>query len=49
MNLGEIDENGQMKIVENVKQLYEIWEDIKEDDIGENPKTDNDKTETENM
>ena len=31
-----MDENGQLRIVENVKQLYGIWEDIKEDDMGEN-------------
>ena len=35
MNLGEMDENGQLNIAENVKQLYDIWEDIQEDDLGE--------------
>ena len=39
MNLGEMDENGQLKVVENVRQLYKIWEDIKEDDMGENSQT----------
>ena len=29
MNLGEMNENGQLKIVENVKELYDIWNDIK--------------------
>ena len=45
MNLGEMDENGQLKIAENVRQLYDIWEDIKEDDLGENFQTDKDLTE----
>ena len=44
MNLGEMDENGQLKIVENVKQLYDIWEDIKEDDKRENSQPDKDIT-----
>ena len=44
MNLGEMDENDQLRIVENVKQLYDIWEDIKEDDIRENSQTDKDMT-----
>ena len=41
MNLGEMDENGQLRIVENVKKLYDIWEGIKEDDMRENSQTDN--------
>ena len=45
MNLGEMDENGQLKIAENVKQLYDIWEDIKEDDMRESSQTDKDMTE----
>ena len=45
MNLDEIDENGQLKIAENVRQLDDIWEDIKEDDLGENSQTDKDLTE----
>ena len=45
MNLGEMDENGQLKIAENVRQLYDIWEDIKEDDMRENSQTDKDMTE----
>ena len=44
MNLGEMDENGQLRIWENVKQLYDIWEDIKEDDMRENSQTDKDMT-----
>ena len=39
MYLGEMDENGQLRIVENVKQLYEIWDDIKEDDMRESSQT----------
>ena len=35
MNLGEMNENGQLKIVENVNELYNIWKDIEEDDIKE--------------
>ena len=45
MNLGEMDENGQLKIAENVRQLYDIWEDIKEDDMRQNSQTDKDMTE----
>ena len=44
MNLGEMDGNGQLKIVENVKQLYEIWEHVKEDDMRENSQNNNDMT-----
>ena len=44
MNLGEMDENGQLKIVENVKQLYDIWEHVKEDDMRESSQNDNDIT-----
>ena len=40
MNLGEINENGQLKIVENVNELYDIWKDIKEDEIKESFQTD---------
>ena len=40
MNLGEMDENGQLRIVENVKQLYDIWEHVKEDDQRENSQND---------
>ena len=35
MNLGEIGENGKLKIVQNVNELYDIWQELKED---ENPK-----------
>ena len=31
MNLGELDENGQLKIVQNVNELYEKWNELKED------------------
>ena len=44
MNLGEMDENGQLRIVENVKQLYDIWDNIKEDDMRENSHIDKDIT-----
>ena len=44
MNLGEMDENGQLRIVENSKQLYDIWDDIQEDDMRENSQTDKDMT-----
>ena len=27
-----MDENGQLKIIENVRQLYDTWKDIEEDD-----------------
>ena len=30
MYLGEIGENGQLKIVQNVNELYNIWKDLKE-------------------
>ena len=33
MNLGEIGEDGQLKIVQNVKALYDIWNELKEDEI----------------
>ena len=33
MNLGEIGKDGQLKIVENVNELYDIWNEIKEDKI----------------
>ena len=45
MNLGEIDENSQLKMAENVRQLYDIWEDIKEDEMKEDSQTDKDMTE----
>ena len=32
MNLGEIGENGQQKIVQNVNELYEIWQDLMKDE-----------------
>ena len=28
-----MDENGQLKIVQNVKELYEVWNELKEDEI----------------
>ena len=44
MNLGEMDENGQLKIIENVRQLYDTWKDIEEDEMRENSQTDKDMT-----
>ena len=32
MNLGKIGENGQLKIVQNVNELYDIWQELKEDE-----------------
>ena len=32
MNLGEIGENGQLKIVKNVNELHDVWHDLKEDE-----------------
>ena len=32
MNLGEIGENGMLKIVQNVNELYDIWQELKEDE-----------------
>ena len=32
MNLGEIGENGKLKIVQNVNELYDIWQELKEDE-----------------
>ena len=33
MNLGELGKNGQLKIVENINDLYDIWNDLKEDEL----------------
>ena len=33
MNLGEIGETGKLKIVQNVNELYDIWQDLKEDEL----------------
>ena len=33
MNLGEIGKDGQLKIVENVNELYDIWNELKEDEL----------------
>ena len=33
MNLGEIGKDGQLKIVENVNELYDIWNGLKEDEL----------------
>ena len=35
-----MDENDQLKIVENVNELYDIWNDIKEDELKEPSDTD---------
>ena len=48
MNLGELAENGQLKIVENVNELYDIWDDIKEDELLKEP-SENDQDMTLNM
>ena len=32
MNLGEMGENGRLKIVQNVNELYDIWQELKEDE-----------------
>ena len=32
MNLGETEENGKLKIVQNVNELYDIWQELKEDE-----------------
>ena len=32
MSLGEIGENGMLKIVQNVNELYDIWQELKEDE-----------------
>ena len=42
MNLGEMDETGQLKLVENVNELYDIWKDIKEDELEKSTQTDKD-------
>ena len=44
MNLGEINDNGQLKIVETVNELYDIWNDIKEDEPKESSQTDKEMT-----
>ena len=46
MNLGEIGENSQLKIVQNVNELYDIWQDLKEDEQPkENSQKDKEKSE----
>ena len=32
MNLGEIGENGKLKVVQNVNELYDIWQELEEDE-----------------
>ena len=39
-----MNENGQLKIMENVNELYDIWNDIKEDELKESSETDKDMT-----
>ena len=39
-----MNENGQLKIVENINELYGIWNDIKEDEPKESSETDKDIT-----
>ena len=50
MNLGEIGKNGQLKIVQNVKELYDIWQDLKEDELPKLPKenSQNEKEKSQN-
>ena len=47
MNLGEIGENSKLKIVQNVNEFYDIWQDLKED---EKPKenTQNEREKSQN-
>ena len=33
MNLGEVEKNGQFKVVENVYELYDMWNELKEDEL----------------
>ena len=33
MNLGEIGKDGQLKIVKNVNKSYDIWNELKEDEL----------------
>ena len=33
MNLGELGEDGQLKIVQNINELYEKWNELKEDEM----------------
>ena len=44
MNLGEMSGNDQLKILQNVNELYDIWNDIKEDELKESSETDKDMT-----
>ena len=32
MNLGEIGKDGKLKVVQSVNELYEIWQELKEDE-----------------
>ena len=51
INLGELGKNGKLKIVENVKELYDIGDDLKEDELPKvSPRgTENDKDKTVDM
>ena len=42
--MGKMDETGQLKLVENVNELYDIWKDIKEDVLKESSQTDKEMT-----
>ena len=45
MNLGEIGENGNLKIVEIVIELYDIWQELKEDEkLKENTQNETEKS-----
>ena len=49
MNLGEIGENGQLKIIQDVNELYDIWQDLKEDELPkENSHSQNEKEKSQN-
>ena len=41
MNLGGLGEDGQLKIVQNVNELYEKWNELQEDRITTNSAQEN--------
>ena len=47
MNLGEIGGNGQLKILQNINELYDVWHDLKEDELP-NENSQNEKEKSEN-
>ena len=43
--MGEIGEDGKLKVVQSVNELYEIWQELKEDDKSkENTKNEAEKS-----